>query len=97
MVADLDKSVAFYKAIGFSQDPQANPAWRKDEVSERLYGVKGFQTRMPKMYVVNSDSGQHFVVRVDRPASRHAGRGRQGGPSCIPAGGESRGTRRARL
>ncbi|HEY4214617.1 MAG TPA: VOC family protein [Steroidobacteraceae bacterium] len=62
MVADLDKSVAFYKAIGFSQDPLANPAWRKDEVSEHLYGVRGFQTRMAKMYVVNSDSGQHFVV-----------------------------------
>jgi catechol 2,3-dioxygenase-like lactoylglutathione lyase family enzyme len=62
MVADLDKSVAFYKAIGFSQDPLANPGWRKDEVSEHLYGVKGFQTRMAKMYVVDSDSGQHFVV-----------------------------------
>jgi len=62
MVADLDRSVAFYKAVGFSQDPAADPAWRKDEVVEHLYHVKGIQTRMAKMYVVNSASGQHFAV-----------------------------------
>jgi catechol 2,3-dioxygenase-like lactoylglutathione lyase family enzyme len=62
MVADLDRSVAFYKAVGFSQDPAADSAWRKDEVVEHLYHVKGIQTRMAKMYVVNSASGQHFAV-----------------------------------
>ncbi|MGC1457643.1 MAG: VOC family protein [Steroidobacteraceae bacterium] len=62
VVKDLDRSVAFYKMIGFTQDPQANPAWRTDPVIEGLYGVKGFTTRMAKMYVVNPDSGQHFVV-----------------------------------
>jgi catechol 2,3-dioxygenase-like lactoylglutathione lyase family enzyme len=65
MVADLDRSIAFYKAIGFSQDPAANPAWRTDNVVERLYGVRGvtgIQTRMAKMYVNNTSSGQRFVV-----------------------------------
>ena len=62
MVGDLDRSVAFYKALGFSQDPRANPAWRRDEVLEHLYGIKQAETRMAKMYVVNSTSGQHFVV-----------------------------------
>lgn len=62
MVADLDKSVAFYKAIGFQQDPAANPAWRKDEVIEALYDIKGVETRMAKMYVDNAASGQRFVV-----------------------------------
>jgi catechol 2,3-dioxygenase-like lactoylglutathione lyase family enzyme len=65
MVSDLDRSVAFYKAIGFSQDPAANPVWRRDEVVESLYGiqgVKGVQTRMAKMYVNNTSSGQRFVV-----------------------------------
>jgi hypothetical protein len=51
MVADLDRSVAFYKALGFSQDPAANSDWRKDEVVEHLYDVKDVQTRMAKMYV----------------------------------------------
>jgi hypothetical protein len=61
-VKDLDRSVAFYKMIGFTQDPQAKTEWRTDPVIEGLYGVKGFTTRMAKMYVVNPDSGQHFVV-----------------------------------
>jgi len=62
MVSDLDRSVAFYKAVGFMQDPAADSGWRKDEVIEHLYNVKGIQTRMAKMYVVNSASGQHFAV-----------------------------------
>jgi catechol 2,3-dioxygenase-like lactoylglutathione lyase family enzyme len=62
MVGDLDKSVAFYKAIGFSQDPLANPAWRKDEVIEHLYGLAGVETRMAKMFVNNEATGERFVV-----------------------------------
>jgi len=61
-VKDLDRSVAFYKMIGFTQDPAANPQWRTDPVIEGLYGVRHITTRMAKMYVVNPDSGQHFVV-----------------------------------
>jgi catechol 2,3-dioxygenase-like lactoylglutathione lyase family enzyme len=61
-VKDLDRSVAFYKMLGFTQDLQANPAWRTDPVIEGLYGVKGITTRMAKLYVVNPDSRQHFVV-----------------------------------
>jgi catechol 2,3-dioxygenase-like lactoylglutathione lyase family enzyme len=62
MVKDLNRSVAFYKMIGFTQDPLADPVWRTDPVVEGLYGVKGFTTRMAKMYVVNPDSQEHFVV-----------------------------------
>jgi hypothetical protein len=61
-VKDLDRSVAVYKMIGFTQDPLANPVWRTDPVVEGLCGVTGFTTRMAKMYVVNPDSKQHFVV-----------------------------------
>jgi catechol 2,3-dioxygenase-like lactoylglutathione lyase family enzyme len=62
MVGDLDKSVAFYKAIGFSQDPAAVSAWRTDEVVEHLYHVHGIRTRMAKMFIHNDASGQRFVV-----------------------------------
>lgn len=65
IVSDLDRSVAFYKAIGFSQDPAANSVWRKDEITEQLYGIshpKGVQTRMAKMFVQNTASGRRFVV-----------------------------------
>lgn len=62
MVSSLDRSVAFYEALGFRQDPLANPAWRTDEVVEHLDGVSGFRTRMAKMYIINADSGQRFVL-----------------------------------
>ncbi len=64
-VSDLDKSVAFYKALGFTQDMQANPAWRKDEITEQIYGIKdakGVETRMAKMAINSNQSGQVFKV-----------------------------------
>ena len=64
-VSDLDKSVAFYKALGFTQDMQANPAWRKDEITEQIYGIKGakgVETRMAKMAINSNQSGQVFNV-----------------------------------
>src|SRR5262245_13537999 len=64
-VSDLDKSIAFYKAIGFTQDMQANPAWRKDEITEQIYGIKGakgVETRMAKMAINSNSSGQVFNV-----------------------------------
>jgi catechol 2,3-dioxygenase-like lactoylglutathione lyase family enzyme len=62
MVKDLDRSVTFYKMIGFTQEPPAEPTWRKDPLIEGLYGVKGISTRVARMSVVNSDSDQLFVV-----------------------------------
>ncbi len=62
LVRDLDRSIEFYKAIGFSQDPAADPGWRSDEVVEHLYGVQGVRTRMAKMFVQNAASGQRWVV-----------------------------------
>jgi catechol 2,3-dioxygenase-like lactoylglutathione lyase family enzyme len=64
-VSDLDKSVAFYKVLGFTQDMQANPAWRKDEITEQIYGIKdakGVETRMAKMAINSNQSGQVFNV-----------------------------------
>ena len=62
MVADLDRSVAFYESIGFSRDPLAKPDWRKDEVIEQLYDVKGVETRMAKMFVMNTATNTRWVV-----------------------------------
>lgn len=63
-VSDLDRSVAFYEALGFQRDPAANSAWRRDEVAERIcgiVGVRGVETRMAKMFVKESTGGR-FVV-----------------------------------
>lgn len=62
LVADLDDSVAFYKTLGLEQDMRANPVWRKDEFTERLYGLKGMETRMAKMLAKSSFSGKDFAV-----------------------------------
>ena len=62
MVADLDRSVAFYKTIGFNQDPAVDSTWRKDAIAEHLYGVKGFQTRLARMYFTDAASGKRFMV-----------------------------------
>jgi catechol 2,3-dioxygenase-like lactoylglutathione lyase family enzyme len=65
MVSNLDRSVAFYEALGFKQDPAANPAWRRDKVVAHLYNIhasEGLETRMAKMYFVNQDSGERFVL-----------------------------------
>jgi catechol 2,3-dioxygenase-like lactoylglutathione lyase family enzyme len=62
MVADLDQSVAFYKAIGFSLDSTTDTAWHKDKDLEHLYGVDGVQTRTARMLITNRASGQPFTV-----------------------------------
>lgn len=62
MVADLDQSVAFYRAIGFSADPAVTTAWRRDKDIDHLYGVAGIETRVAEMFVVNDASGQRFSL-----------------------------------
>src|SRR5581483_7248379 len=62
LVRDLDRSIEFYQAIGFSQDPAADSSWRRNEVIEHLYGIRNVRTRMAKMFVQNLATGQRFVV-----------------------------------
>ncbi len=62
MVADLDRSVAFYEAIGFSLDTEADTAWHTDKDIEALYGVGHIRTRTARMFVTNEASGQPFVL-----------------------------------
>ncbi len=65
MVSNLDRSVAFYEALGFIVDPAAKPVWRKDAVVDHLYAIhdaRGVETRMAKMYVINRNSDERFVL-----------------------------------
>lgn len=64
MVADLDRSVAFYEAIGFTEDPAADTAWHEDALIDHLYGVSGIKTRCANMSIVNAASGQRFVLSL---------------------------------
>ena len=63
-VSNLDRSVAFYEALGFRLDPAAPPVWRHEEVFQRIDGIanaRGVTTRMAKMYV-DEPAGGRFVI-----------------------------------
>jgi catechol 2,3-dioxygenase-like lactoylglutathione lyase family enzyme len=57
MVSDLDKSVAFYKLLGFTEVPGVDKSWRNDEVMDRIHGTKGVQSRMAKLQI-NTNMGE---------------------------------------
>ncbi len=63
-VSNLDRSIAFYEALGFKLDPAAPPVWRPEVVFQRIDGIgsaRGVTTRMAKMYV-NEPAGGRFVI-----------------------------------
>jgi catechol 2,3-dioxygenase-like lactoylglutathione lyase family enzyme len=63
-VSNLDRSIAFYEALGFRLDPAAPPVWRREEVFQRIDGIanaRGVTTRMAKMYV-DEPAGGRFVI-----------------------------------
>jgi catechol 2,3-dioxygenase-like lactoylglutathione lyase family enzyme len=63
MVSDLDKSVAFYKLIGFTEVPDVDKSWRADEAMNRIHGVKpGVQSRMAKLTINSNISGKPFTL-----------------------------------
>lgn len=62
MVSDLDKSVAFYKALGFSEVPGVDKSWRKDEAMNRIHGTKGVESRMAKLQINSNISGKPFTL-----------------------------------
>ena len=57
MVSDLDKSVAFYKLLGFTEVAGVDKSWRKDDVMNRIHGVRGVESRMAKL-TINTDLGE---------------------------------------
>ena len=63
-VSDLDRSIAFYEALGFKLDPAAPPVWRREEIFQRIDGIgdaREVTTRMGKMYV-DQPAGGRFVI-----------------------------------
>ncbi len=62
MVADLDKSVPFYEAIGLTRDPGVDSSWRRDDALNRLFDIKGARFRTAKMTVNSNISGKPFAI-----------------------------------
>ncbi len=62
MIADLDRSVAFYEALGFTRDPSVDSSWRRDDRLNRLLGVRNVTTRTARLIVNSNISGKPFTV-----------------------------------
>ncbi len=62
MVSDLDKSVAFYKILGFTEVEGVNKEWRKDPVMDQIHGTKGVESRMAKLTINSNISGKPFTL-----------------------------------
>jgi catechol 2,3-dioxygenase-like lactoylglutathione lyase family enzyme len=62
MVADLDKSVPFYEAIGLIRDPSVDSSWQRDEALNHLFGIKGARSRTAKLTVNSNISGKPFAI-----------------------------------
>ena len=62
MVADLDKSVPFYEAIGLTRDPSVDSSWRRDEALNHLFGIKGARFRTAKFTINSNISGKPFAI-----------------------------------
>ena len=62
MVADLDKSVPFYEAIGLTRDSSVDSSWRRDEALNHLFGLKDARFRTAKLTVNSNISGKPFAI-----------------------------------
>jgi catechol 2,3-dioxygenase-like lactoylglutathione lyase family enzyme len=61
-VSSLEKSVAYYKAIGFSVVGDENPPWTKDEAANHLYNTPGVMTRTVALTIASAGSGKPFTL-----------------------------------
>lgn len=63
MVGDLDRSVAFYQALGFVPVAEGvDPSWRADPVMNRIHGTQGVESRMAKFTIESAISGKPFTL-----------------------------------
>ncbi len=62
VVSNLDRSVAFYKALGFTALPGVNSEWRVAPVMNRLHSTVGAESRMAKLAINTNISGKPFTL-----------------------------------
>jgi catechol 2,3-dioxygenase-like lactoylglutathione lyase family enzyme len=62
MIANLDESVPFYEALGFTRDPGVDAAWRRDDRLNGLLGIRNVTSRTARLTVNSNISGKPFAV-----------------------------------
>jgi catechol 2,3-dioxygenase-like lactoylglutathione lyase family enzyme len=61
-VSSLERSVNYYKALGFTVVGGANPPWIKDEAANRLYNTPDAMSRTATLSVNSTGSGKPFIL-----------------------------------
>ncbi len=61
-VSNLEKSVNYYKSIGFSVAGDANPPWTRDETANRLYNTPHAMSRTVALTIASTGSGKPFIL-----------------------------------
>ena len=61
-VSNLQKSIDYYRALGFSPAVDKNPPWIKDEAANRLYNSPGAMSRTAVLTIATTDSGRPFTL-----------------------------------
>lgn len=62
MVSDLDRSLRFYEALGFTEDPSVDTSWHRDPALDRLFGLRGAEVRSAKLTINTNISGKPFAL-----------------------------------
>jgi len=62
MVSNLDRSLRFYEALGFAEDPSVDTSWHRDPALERLFAMRGVQVRTAKLTIDTNISGRPFAL-----------------------------------
>jgi catechol 2,3-dioxygenase-like lactoylglutathione lyase family enzyme len=61
-VSNLERSVAYYKALGFDPIGDEKSPWIKDEPANRLYRTPGAMCRTARLSLPSNGSGQPFLL-----------------------------------
>lgn len=61
-VSNLERSIHYYQALGFTVAGDANPPWSKDEAANLLYNTPGALSRTAALSIPSTGSRKPFVL-----------------------------------
>ena len=61
-ISNLERSMDYYKELGFAVVGDTDPQWIKDEAANRLYNTPGALSRTAALRITSSVSGQPFTL-----------------------------------
>lgn len=63
-VSNLERSIEYYKAIGFTPVGETDPPWIENEAANRLYNTPGAKSRTASMTINSAASGEPFALHL---------------------------------